>query len=306
MRGVLHFRNLLVFFCAFFVALSSVIALPLVTNAQGEDPQQSITLSPVRKNYEVTAGETFTDFITILNDGTTAYDFIVYATPYSVNNTAYEADFLNQKPNANFNTWVTFEKTTYHAEPRETIKVPYTVTVKKDASPGGHYGAIFAEVQPQESQSGTSIGINRRVGSLMYATVAGDVKLAGQSQQPVINWYQSTPPLTAIAPVKNTGNTDFFANVSYTVKNIFGNVKYTMQNDYAVLPQTTRDIPLVWEDASWFGLYNVSIKTTVLGESTTHDGFVLLMPSWLIVALGLAGIGGALFVYIRQLRKHRK
>ncbi|HWT39843.1 MAG TPA: hypothetical protein VN081_01025 [Dongiaceae bacterium] len=287
----------------FLIAASIIAILPRA--AKAEDPAESITLSAVRKNYAVTAGQTLTDTLTVLNDGQTAYDFTVYATPYSVTNSAYDGNFTADKPNADAYTWIQFEKTTYHAEPRQTITIPYTINVKKDASPGGHYGAIFAEIQPESSGAGATISIHRRVGTLIYATVAGDVHLSGQASTPVINWFQTQPPITATSSVQNTGNSDFLASVTYTVKNIFGSVKYTAQNDYEVLPQTTRDIPLSWSGASWFGLYHVSVATTVLGHVTSHDAYVLVMPVWLILLLVLVAIGGGVYAFTRQVRKAR-
>jgi len=280
------------------IALATVAVLTLTSlvmytgRAEAADKVESITLSPVAKNYEVKPGQIIHDTVTILNDGQTAYDFTIYGAPYSVSNGAYDPSFASVNPDADAYTWLQFAKTTYHIEPRQTIKVPYTVQVKSDAAPGGHYGAIMAEVEPGDDAG--QLARKKRVASIVYATVAGDVKLAGSVTAIDVPWYQSTTPLTASATVKNTGNTHFTSTVDYQVSDLLGRTVYQTKGDYTVLPNTTRNIAVQWNDAAWFGLYHVNFTTNVLGHNTTTSTFVLIMPIWLIVLLFVAlAIGGA-------------
>ena len=305
MKQFVFNRRLAVHMGVFF-ALLSVLTLIISPLALAQDPSESITLSPVKKNYTVNPGQTLSDTLTVLNDGQTAYDFIVYATPYSVQNSSYDPNFTTEKPNADAYTWIQFEKTTYRAEPRQTVTVPYTVNVKSDASPGGHYGAIFVEIQPEDSEQPTGVIVHKRAGTLLYATVSGTAKLAGENTGTTIPWYQSHPPLTANTSVKNTGNTDFTAKVTLTVKNAFGSVKYTNTQEYAVLPDTTRDIRVIWENANWFGLYNTTVTTESLDQTSTENSLVLIMPLWLILLLIALSVAGGVYTYHAQQKKQKK
>jgi len=302
----LVFNRRLALFVGMFFAILSIITLALSPLAFAQDANESITLSPVKKNYTVNPGQTLSDTLTVLNDGQTAYDFTVYATPYSVQNSNYDPDFTATQPNADAYTWVQFEKTTYRAEPRQTVTVPYTINVKADASPGGHYGAIFVEIQPDASEKPTGVVVHKRAGTLLYATVSGDTNLAGKNTGITIPWYQSQPPLTATTTVENTGNTDFTTKVNLTVKNAFGAVKHTNTQEFAVLPDTTRTINVSWGNANWFGLYNTTVTTETLGKTSSQSSYVLIMPLWLILLLIVFSIAGGVYTYYAQQKKSKK
>lgn len=285
-----------------FVVMAAVfMANFLPAQAGAADPVESITLSPASKSYTVDPGQTFDDVMTVLNDGETAYDFTVYTAPYSVKDGSYDPNFTEVTSNSDAYAWVQFKQTTWHAEPRETIKIPYTIHVKANAAPGGHYGVIFAEVQPADSSStgASTLARKKRVGMLMYATVSGDVHLAGNVVSQDIPWFQSRAPLTASLTVENTGNSDFTANVTYSVSDVFGSVKYTAKTNYVVLPSTTRNISLKWDDAPWFGLYKVHVTTEFLQQGEATFAYVLIMPIWMVLLFGITIVSGGMYAIWR-------
>lgn len=286
-----------------FAVIASLLVSP-VSFAAG--PDESITLSPYSKRYSLDASQTINDTMTVFNDGSTAYDFTVYATPYWVNNPAYQPNFTTDHARADAYEWVSFPQTRYHIMSRQTLTIPFTIHVPAHASPGGHYGTIFTEMQPNESDSGTSLMRKRRVGCILYVTVKGDVQLAGQTTGLSIPWFQSSPPMVAIAHLKNTGNSDYIATTKYTISDIFGHTKGEMSNEYEVLPGTTRDVTLSWPNASWFGLYHVHVSSTVLGKTTTASGYVLMLPLWALLLVVLIVLVGGGYGLRRQLRKNTK
>jgi len=260
------------------------------------EPVESITLTPTSKTYKVDPGQVFEDSLTILNDGDTAYDFTVYGSPYSVESGTYDPSYTSDAANADAYTWVQFKQATWHAEPHQTIKVSYTVHVKKNASPGGHYGVLFAEVQPADT---SGLARKKRVGAVIYATVSGDVNLKGASAGTNIGWFQSSAPLKATTSIQNTGNSDFTAKISYQASDIFGSVKYKFQSDYVILPATTRDITLSWAGVPWFGLYKVQLTTEFLGQTNIGESYVLIMPIWLVTLLGAVIVSGGIYAIWR-------
>lgn len=281
--------------CALVVAGTFLVAsAPQAVHAA--DQVESITLSPTSKKYTFDPGSTKEDSFTILNDGEVAYDFLVYAEPYSLDPVTSQPIYQGSKAaNADANTWVSFAQTRWHIDPHQSVRVPFTIRVKDTASPGGHYGVIFAETQPQSSDTqGVSLGRKKRVGMIIYSTVTGDLKPAGAVKQIQIDGYQSQAPLEASVRIENTGNTDFFPTVSYRVEDVFGNTKYqTTSSDHIVLPGITRTIPMSWDQASWLGFYKVTVSTTVLGNTTTQSSYVFVAPQWfilLVVVLIAAGV----------------
>lgn len=277
-------------------------SVPLV-HAADNSPRESITLSPVKQRYALDAGSSKTDELTVVNDGETAYDFIVYARPYSVHNEAYDnPDFTSQTPTTDVYQWVQVSQARYHVDAGQTVKVPYTIRVPQNATPGGHYGVLFAETQPTDNSGGNSVVRKKRVGMIIYATINGQYQMGGQSLGTSIPFLQFHTPLSATSRIKNTGNSDFVVNSTYLITDLFGGEKYHVDKDYVVLPQTTRLMTFNWENAPWFGLFKAEVKTSFLDQNTDTAKLVLLVPRWLLIVLALTIAGGVIYALLRRKR----
>ena len=300
-------------------------------SVQAEEVQESITLSPPTKHLTVDAGAVVRDEFTIINYGDTAYDFQVYTGPYSVKDEAYTPDFTSQPANADAYRWISFEKATWHAEPKQTIHIPFTMNVSKGATAGGHYGVIFVETQPKTAES-TGISRKKRLALLLYSTVNGPTETSGKvasidtpwftSVPPLTStieatvngptetsgkvasidtpWFTSVPPLTSTIRIENTGKTDFAAKTRFAVMDLFGNVKYQNEQEAYVLPNTTRAVDISWDKTAWIGVYKVHSEATVLGKHTQSDQYVVVAPKWLLFILALLGLLGAIEIVRRR------
>jgi len=248
-----------------------------------------ITISPVDKHYLLKPGEVKRDSFTVINDGSSAYNLAVYARPYSVGSTDedYSPNFSAQPPNADVYQWVQFDKSEYKLKPSEKVEVKYTVRVPQNATPGGHYGVLFAETQPLEANKNNSIMRRKRLGLIVYATVKGTFKTEGSNQAISIPPLQFKPPLTTSQTVTNTGNSDFTVTGTMNVYDAFGNRKYQLTKDYTLLPDSIRKMPFEWSDASWFGLYKVQLTTKYLKTISTKTSYVLMAPLWIYIVLGI-------------------
>ncbi len=248
--------------------------------------EESITLSPPEKRYNIKAGETKTDELTVINYGDVAYDFIVYTAPYSVKDDEYTPDFITATDNGDAYKWVRFNQTKWHAEPKEVVRVPYTLTASPGAAAGGHYGVIFAETQPSVPEQG--VARKKRLAMILYTNVDGPTVTAGAVKSISSAWFQTTAPLRSDVLVENTGKTDFNAKSKYSVKDLFGTLKYENEKENVVLPGTTRSIDHVWERPAWVGVYKVHTEVTALGKTTVKDSFVIMAPKWLLFIAVLA------------------
>lgn len=266
---------------------------------------ESMTISPASNKLVVDAGKVVDGKITIVNDGSEGYDFVVYARPYSIIDNQYSSpNFTQVTPTSDVYKWLSFPQTKYRIESGATVTVPYTMRVPADAAPGGHYGVIFAETQPESEQpTGSMILRKKRAGSLMYVTVNGEYKLSGQEKPGSIPFWQSLPPLTTTVSAQNDGNTDFASKTRLVVKDIFGTTKYDVKKEFQVLPGTTRTMNLEWAQALWFGFYKVETHQEFLDKSFTREGYVLMMPRFLpILLVVMIGIG-IVYAYLRQRKK---
>jgi hypothetical protein len=220
-----------------------------------ENGREEITLSPVTKKFEIAAGDSTRGSFTVLNTGDVPFDFIVYAKPFSVSGSNYDANYSDESaPRADAYDWVVFDTTEGTLAPNESIEIGYTVDMPLDAGLGGHYAALFAETQPSENTEGNQIIRKKRVGSVLRVNVSGDINEQGTVLGSTIPGFISSPPLQTTLDVKNDGNVDFTVLSSIKVSDVFGNTKYSNQKvDTIVYPDTTRAIEHNWDDASWLG-----------------------------------------------------
>ena len=292
-------------FQVFGLALIAAFFTAADTSAQIESGQQErITLSPSSTTLRVDAGETQQGSMTVINDGDVAYGFSVYARPYSVANELYEPDFTNPKLNTDVYTWVQFDQTNYRIEPGEQVEVRYTLRVPDDATPGGHYGVLFAETA-ERGLEGTGVARKKRVGNLLYVTVNGDFAVRGAFKGFNLPFWQRGAPIVSTARIENTGNADFRARVATTAKDLFGRTKFSYTGDPIILPDTTRLAEMPWENAPSFGIFKVSQNVEFLDQKHQNDGLVLIAPVWFPFVFVVVIIGGVVHAVLKRRRIRR-
>lgn len=288
------FLRLPAFVLLFGILGGLAFAWPAAAQSSDDAMRSNITLSPASQRMTIDAGATVSGKVSVVNDGTTDEDVIVYSRPYSVKGEAYEPDYDNKAPNTDIYQWIRFATTSYHIKAGQTLEIPYVIQVPTGAAPGGHYGVIFVETQPPKGSSDAVIR-KKRVGTIVLATIEGEVKRAGSVLSTGADWWQTRPPLTVNSRVKSTGNTDIQVTTQLKVSDLFGAVKYEAAKEFTVYPGTTRRIDQTWDTAPWFGLFRAEQTITVLGKSTTGTQYVLVAPRWLPITVFVLVIVGVVY-----------
>lgn len=294
-KHFIHRKRLL---AASFLAIATIIT---PTAMAAEPGKESITLSPASQRFKLDRGAKQSGELTVVNDGTTSYTFLMYAKPYSVNDVEYTPDFYTVRTNTDLERWISFPKKSYVLEAGKSTTVPFTISVPGDATPGGHYGAIFAETQPDGTANGTSVQRKKRVGSLMYVTVNGDFKTGGSFGSIKTSALQFKPPLHSELTTENTGDTDFEVKTVFQVEDVFGHTKYHDEKTYQLLPKTKRLLALEWTKSPGFGFYKVTVSAAQLDQTTSETSYVLMAPIafYMVFVVGLF----ALIIYLVQKRR---
>ncbi len=273
-------------------------------NAQQGEAVERITLSPSSRTLKANAGDVIDGTMKVANTGTIAFDFTLYARPYSVSSEQYDPNFTDPTPNADVYKWVQFEQTKYHVEPGETIEAGYTLRVPANAAPGGHYGVLFAETEGRGTNT-TGIDRQKRVGKVIYATVNGEHETKGLLREFILPFWQTKAPVVSSARIVNAGNVDFRAKVATTATDVFGRTKFRYIGDPIVLPDTTRLVEMKWENAPSFGIFKVRQTAAFLNQKHSNEGYVLIAPVWFPIIIVLLIAFGGVYV-LRQWRKNRR
>lgn len=291
---------------ALMFALLVAVLLPVGSSVRAqstEGAEESITLSPAISKPVAEAGSVSKGKLTVINDGDTDYQFLVYARPFSVTSESYDPNYTEVNDRTEAYQWVQFEKTNLQLSAGKSVEIAYTVTVPKKAKSGGHYAVLFAETQPKQSE-GTQVARKKRVGSLLYVTVNGDLINSGSLEGWDAKLWQKNKPISTSFRVKNDGNVHFQVNSQVTFSNIFNKPRFQLNQEQFVLPGTTRRISANMEKAPFIGIYRVKGSVTFLDKrEELASKWVVLLPIQVVNAF-IAII--ALFIAWRMLRPRIK
>lgn len=283
------------------VIVSSLLFQP-ASAQQNQANQERITLSPAVSRPELKAGETVSGTLTVINDGSTDYKFLLYARPFSVKGEQYDPNYTEVNERTEAYQWVQFDKTDLSLAAGARVKVGYTLKVPARAASGGHYAVLFAETQPPLSSA--NIARKKRVGSLLYMSVAGDIQRSGSLVDWTTKFLQTKSPLLTNARIKNDGNVHFQANLSANYTNIFGKKSFELNQQLLILPGTTRKVPVVWENSPYFGIFKAQGTISYLDKTEQLPSkYIVLLPYPIIIGFALVVLA---LIAAMVLRIHRR
>jgi hypothetical protein len=176
--------------------------------ATGKDGRASFS-------YSVKSGVEITDYVAISNQGTTSTTFNLYATD-AINDPKNGAFSLlpSNKPPVDLGAWATMPVKKVTVAPGTQARVPVTILVPSDATPGDHTAGIIASIYKLGPKThGRQIRLEERVAARVYLHVAGAVAAS----------VAATGLTSGFAPSLNPfGGGD--ASINYSVKNT-GNLR---------------------------------------------------------------------------------
>lgn len=292
-------KKLLSFLSLPALLLSIFVSTPVAALEVGD---VVMSISPSEQVIELTPGEQYTGSVKVMNVGRLDFNFTLEAAPYHVNDDDYDPDFSTDSSYTNLKNWLKLPKTEYHLEPGEEINAEFLVDVPTDAPNGGQYAAIMIRNYRQSETDDSNAPLNLRVqaAAVLYGHVQG-----GELRESAELVAQSLPSFilgenfSAISSIKNSGNVDFYARQTISIRNFFTNNEITPPVDEdsessftdttIVLPGTTRTSILNWNladtDTFPIGLYRVSQTIVFLDQTYSTEHLLFICPVWLAIAI---------------------
>ena len=302
-------------FFIFSIASIILISSPQVyADEGGEKPSMRIQISPVENRVTLNANETNEYTFNVDNTGSEGYSFKVYTNPYSVVNEQYNPSFSNQNAYTQVSRWITFKndageystEATYSVEAGQRKEITYKITVPSDIPGGGQYAIIFVEAIPKDDNSG-GIRTVSRLGLRVFGRTNGETKEKAEILNHNMDSFYMSGKIKTSGIVKNSGNADFNAVFKFKVEKIFGGIVYEDSKGYDVLPDTTRNIELAWNETPAFGIYRITSTLNALDQSRSTTKIVLIIPVFMIVImLMLLTITIAWFIILYRKRQAQK
>jgi hypothetical protein len=205
-------------------------------------------------------------------------------------------------------TWVSIPQQSVTIAAGETVTIPFSVRVPREASPGSHFGSIFLGTDPPElGATGAAIGV--RVGSIISLRISGeiteDMRLREFSTDKFI--YDSAN-VTFNSRVENLGNVLLRPHGLIEITDMFGKQVASLRiNETAagVFPESERTYATEWSHEGFaFGRYQ-AVASIVYGEegrkTITATASLWILPlKPILTALGtLLGVVVLLYLVMR-------
>ena len=179
--------------------------------------------------YQLAAGASLDDSVTVWNYSDVPANFVLYATD-ALNTPEGAFDLLrrDQAP-TEVGTWVKVSQGSVIVPPKSAMTVPFTLTVPADASAGDHAGGLVASIEaPGTDPDGKQVTVDTRFGLPAYVQVAGPLNPSMAVENVESHYHRS---------VGSTGGGEL--DVSWTVRNS-GNVRLSAHQGVAI------DAPFGW------------------------------------------------------------
>ncbi|HCM68241.1 MAG TPA: hypothetical protein DIS62_04575 [Candidatus Kerfeldbacteria bacterium] len=211
---------------------------------------EAITLIPPSLELGLIPGQESQTSIKLFNEESTAVELYTESRNFTATGETGLPLFDFESEQIGLSTWITVEEGPIVLQPGGRYEVPVSILPPANADPGGHYAAIFfSTTPPTEGQ----VRISSKVGTLILATVQGDISESGLIQELATRGgskLHTRLPITFVTRFKNTGNVHLKPAGTITVKNLFGKTTATLDFNTgkgATLPTTTRLYETLWE-----------------------------------------------------------
>jgi hypothetical protein len=204
----------------------------------------------------------------------------------------------------------------------QRITIPITITIPKDASPGGYYSTVLISNEPEvlnATSSATDVAggtkVISRVGVLYFLRVNGQANESGNLSSFTITgpkklFYESGP-FTFDILFNNNGNVHLVPYGTVTIKNILGKEIAELPVDaYFSLPNSLRDRQVTWDQGALFGRYTATLVLNrgynSLSDTKTIAFWVLPWKFILALFIALFVIIAVIFLFLRTFELRRK
>lgn len=228
-------------------------------NAQGE---KGVGISPL--TFEITAnpGEVFTNQVKVYNPSDSTIGVKMEIEDFTVTG---EIGHVITEPaeteTYSIARWITFDPAEFALQPGEQKFVNFTISVPKNAEPGGHYGAVLAGTTAVIGGEFVGTAVATRVGSLVLLSVSGPVKEDLRVKEFLTPHYSEYGPIKFTIRFENKGTIHVKPKSIITITNWLGkkiaDVEVPQNN---VLPNSVRRVETVFNKKwFWAGKYTATL-----------------------------------------------
>jgi hypothetical protein len=164
--------------------------------------------------------------------------------------------------------YISFPKDSFTLDLGERARIPVTITMPKNAAPGGYYGSVLISTvridETEQEGVTTRSPIIARIGTLFFITVPGEVERSGELKELSLKnkrWWYEKGPIDFTILYENTGSVHLNPYGELRIKNLFGEeVGFVELEPWFALPKSLRSREVTWDREVLFGRYVATIQ----------------------------------------------
>ncbi len=164
-----------------------IVSVLLLTLAFSTFPKaaQAVTISPLVVELQGNPGQTLETVMKVYNDKDHEITVDPLAEAFAGGDEEGNPVFIDPKKvdpdlKEKMLDWISFSKDPVTIKPKEWVDIPMKINIPPDATPGGHYVALFVSQRPIKKSDEDMLAIATRAGTLFILRVAGDIEEKGK------------------------------------------------------------------------------------------------------------------------------
>lgn len=250
------------------IGATAVAVLPMAAPVAIADESQGFQISPPVTELRLDPGTSTRSTMKVTNLTGTQMTLTLGKQNFVAKGDEGEVDLVdNANPQYSLAPWFTLVQSSIDVPPKSTKSVEFTISVPKDAEPGGRYGSITFDSQPPKLPAGQSgASVKQRLAGLIFLRINGNAReeISIDSFKTNKSFYEYGP-VAFETLVNNKGNVHEKPTGEIVVKNLFGFKTATVKLDEKnVIPGAARKLTNQLQKKLLFGHYTA--------ELTMHNG----------------------------------
>lgn len=281
----------------FLLTFTAILFLPHTVAAQ---QSAGITIIPPKFELFANPGDVVTETIRVRSDSEIPLVFGILVEDFSSAGEDGNVVLEEGESDASYSlkSWIEPSSENIQLQPGEETTFPFTITVPRDAEPGGHYASVLFQLGGGSTEPGVT-NVQHRVGSLVLLRVSGNVVEEAAIETFNTPVYSQSSPIAFQLRVKNDGTTHIRPTGTIIITNMFGQkVDEIPLNSANVFPGAVRRMETEWNPGNVLGHYTATLVATYGQQSlplTSATKFTVASPL-AVIMLVVGVVAGLIFL----------
>jgi len=254
---------------------------------------------PLKLEMPVSPGESLTEEIKILNQGSEPLNIRTYVMDYEIDENNEFTFFPPGYESYSAASWITLDKADFTIPAGEEEILEVTMSIPEETEPGGHYAIIFFESVGSIEPGKSGVVVQGRIGTVVLQSSPGEEKEEGYIKSFTIPKYFFPKSRSLLWGERealpwemlfhNSGNVHL--NIENTIDFLNWRGKSIYKTDpqrITTLPNTDRRLKGKWEEAPTIGKFTAICKVAYgQGELDTKTISFYIIPIRTLIIIGI-------------------